>query len=67
MYTEATFYHIQVYIDTFIYTHADIRTVGTSGCDEYEICGNTASATEMHEAYSMHATVERLFTNTGYQ
>ena len=35
-------------------------------CDnEYGTCGNAASATpiEMHEAHSMHATVERLFTS----
>ena len=32
-------------------------------------CGNAASTTpvEMHEAHSMHAVVERLFTNTGYK
>ena len=44
------------------------RLYVTAMCEnEYEICGNAASAMpiEMHEVHSMHAAVERPFTNTG--
>ena len=37
--------------------------------NEYGTCINVASARsiEMHKVHSMHAAVERLFTNTGYK